>query len=196
MFEATLIAAKADARWAWEQIYREHSPMVLGYLRGQSWRDAEDLLSATFLDVVRSIDTFSGNRSAFRSWLLRIAHNRLVDLKRRQSRKPEQTVDHLPELVDANSDSEKQVSESESDDHFSSLVSQLPSDQGGVVFMRYALDLSLEQIANVMQKSVPAIKMLQQRALKNAAKLMSENPDSYPNWRESVQVSESQGNNL
>ena len=59
-----------------EALYREHRQAVYGYLLGLT-RDpslAEDLLSETFLQAIRSIGSFRGEASV-RTWLCGIARN-------------------------------------------------------------------------------------------------------------------------
>ena len=48
--------------------------------------------SEVFVGVVRGLESFQGDEAAFRSWLLVIAHRRLLDERRRLGRKPAEAV--------------------------------------------------------------------------------------------------------
>ena len=54
------------------------------------------------------------------------------------------------------------------------LIGSLPSDQRQAVELRIVAGLSVREAANIMGKTEPALKMLQQRALKNLRKMCIE----------------------
>src|SRR5690606_21156457 len=78
-FDDVLAAAQRGDERALETIYRDLSPLVLGYLRSNGARDPDDLTSEVFVAVVRNLGSFSGDERSFRSWVLTITHRRLVD---------------------------------------------------------------------------------------------------------------------
>src|SRR5215831_10144188 len=75
-----------------DELYSRYSGLVVGYLRAQGAVDPEDLASEVFVGVLRGLDRFDGDEAAFRSWLLVIAHRRLLDDRRRRGRKPADAV--------------------------------------------------------------------------------------------------------
>src|SRR6187455_3248025 len=77
---------------ALDELYPRYSRLLVGYLRTQGAVDPEDLASEVFVGVLRGIDRFEGDEAAFRSWLLVIAHRRLLDDRRRRGRKPADAV--------------------------------------------------------------------------------------------------------
>src|SRR6476660_9376466 len=87
---------------ALDELYTRYSGLVVAYLRGQGAADAEDLASEVFVGVLRNLDSFEGDEAAFRSWLLVIAHRRLLDERRRRGRKPADAVQphHLHAVPD------------------------------------------------------------------------------------------------
>jgi RNA polymerase sigma factor (sigma-70 family) len=52
--------------------------------------DPDDLVGEVFLQVVRNLDTFTGDEAGFRSWLFTIVHRRVLDARRRARRRPEE----------------------------------------------------------------------------------------------------------
>lgn len=78
------IAAGGSARnKALEQLYRQHRPKLLAFLRkkGLSIEEAEDVVQHVFVQVVKNAAQFRGDCSVS-SWMHRIAHNAMVDLFR------------------------------------------------------------------------------------------------------------------
>jgi RNA polymerase sigma-70 factor (ECF subfamily) len=69
------------------RLYERHKSALLGFLvktcKGRE--HAEDVFQEVWIKVMRAIDTYDPERSSFRSWLYRIAHNAAVDLLRRES---------------------------------------------------------------------------------------------------------------
>jgi RNA polymerase sigma-70 factor, ECF subfamily len=92
-FPGLLAAARAGADWAFEVLYRDLAPSVIGYLRGQGAPEPEDTASEVFVGMVRNIGSFEGDERAFRTWVFSIAHRRLIDQRRRRARRPEEITD-------------------------------------------------------------------------------------------------------
>ncbi len=159
-----------------EVLYARYWGMVVGYLRGQGARDPEDLAGDVFVGVVRNLERFTGDESAFRSWLLVIAHRRLVDQRRAAARRPVEVHEplHLTSLLDAYA-----VGNAE-DDALGNLetarvvaaLDDLTDDQRTVVLLHAVGDLSLPQIATMMNKRLGAVKSLHHRGLAAAARAL------------------------
>ena len=166
-FDEVLAAAQAGAAWAFEVLYRELSPAVTGYLRMHGALDPDDLASETFLAVFRGLAGFSGDEDALRSWVFTIAHRRLVDDWRRRSRRPQladDAGDLLPETPGG--DVEDDVLTRLGTETVHRMCAGLPTDQRSVLLLRVLADLTVEQIAGVMGRSVGSVKALQRRGLR------------------------------
>ncbi|HEY4370172.1 MAG TPA: RNA polymerase sigma factor [Steroidobacteraceae bacterium] len=100
--DAALVAAArgGDTR-AFERLYRLHSGRVLGVcLRMTRRRDiAEDCVQQTFIRAWRSLAAFEG-RSAFGTWLHRIAVNEVLTYARNHGTRVEATLDDVEEESD------------------------------------------------------------------------------------------------
>ncbi len=83
--ELLIAAALAGSARAWEQLVKSYESRVYNYglrLTGNP-SDALDLMQDVFLGVYRNLRNFRGD-AKFTSWLFRIAHNKAVDMNRRQ----------------------------------------------------------------------------------------------------------------
>jgi RNA polymerase sigma factor (sigma-70 family) len=167
VFDDVLAAARVGAAWAFEVLYRDLAPAVTGYLRLHGAPDPDDLASETFLDVFRGLAGFTGDEQGLRSWVFTIAHRRLVDDWRRRGRRP-QLADGGAELVpDAvGGDVEDDVLDRLGTETVHRLCAGLPADQRSVLLMRVLADLTVEQVAEVMGRSVGSVKALQRRGLR------------------------------
>ncbi len=149
-------------RVAWEHTYRQFAPSVLGYLRSQRVEDPDDLLADVWLQVVRDLGTFTGSADGFRAWILRIAHNRLVDMRRAGARRIEEVpVADVPEAAD-DGDPELPM---EDPDELDRLFAGVPPTQRAVLYLRYVLDLPQGEIAMILGSSLGAVKMQQRRGI-------------------------------
>jgi RNA polymerase sigma-70 factor (ECF subfamily) len=174
-FHTTIEAARLGAEWAWAAIYRDHAPVVLRYLRARGARDAEEVLGAVFLDVVRALQRFEGEAGDFRAWLFTIAQRRLIDDRRRQQRRRDDPVP--PELlvdVAPCGDAEHDAACALSHQAVRRTLECLTSDQRDVILLRVLAGLSLADTAVVLGKREGAVKALQNRALRTLHRRLDE----------------------
>jgi RNA polymerase sigma-70 factor (ECF subfamily) len=165
-FESVLGAARTGQAWAWETIYRELAPTVLGYLRARGAAEPNDLTGEVFLQLVRDLHGFQGGEQEFRAWVFTVAHHRLIDERRRRGRRP---VEPVPTEVIA----EEQVGGDVEDEALARIEEQgvrrvlgrLSGDQQSVLLLRILGDLTVDQIAGVLGKTPGAVKALQRRGL-------------------------------
>lgn len=143
--------------------YRALAPSVLGYLRAQRAPDPEDLLGEVFLQVARDLPRFRGDEAALRRWVFAIAHNRLLDARRRQGRRPWASPGGVPDVAGP-------PSPDPPDPDLVDALSRLTEEQREVVVLRFVADLSLEDVARITRRKVGAVKALQHRALEALAR--------------------------
>jgi RNA polymerase sigma factor (sigma-70 family) len=176
-FDHVLSAARADAGWAYERLYRDLSPAVYGYFRVQGAREPEDLTSEVFLGAFRGLSRFTGDEARFRSWVFTIAHRRLTDERRRFAHRPQlwdgahadpdQEVDHRGDhrADHWGGDVEEDALRRLSAERVHHLCHVLSPDQRDVLLLRLVSDLTLEATAGALDKTPGAVKSLQRRAL-------------------------------
>ena len=165
-FDDVLAAAQAGAGWAFECLYRDLAPAVTGYLRLHGAPEPDDLASETFIGVFTGLAGFRGDEDGLRAWVFTIAHRRLVDDWRRRSRRPA-LADEPAEAADlVGGDVEYDVLDRVGAAEVTRLCGGLPADQRSVLLLRILADLTVEQVARVMDRSVPSVKALQRRGLR------------------------------
>lgn len=165
-FERTLEAARQGSEGAWTDLYRQFAPRVLGYLRRQGEREAEDLLAEVMLQAARDLDSFEGGERRFAAWIMRIARNRVIDHSRARARRPADPVS--TEALDVRPDPGDVAEQALARAEFArirDLFDTLPSAQREVLLLRSLGDLTIEEIGEVIGKSPGAVKALQRRGL-------------------------------
>ena len=151
------------------EVYRRLAPAVLGYLRAQRAPDPEDLLGEVFLQVARDLPRFRGDDDAQRRWVFTIAHNRLLDARRRAARRPQMARVPLPEVASP-------PPAEPLDPELVAALDTLTAEQREVVVLRFVADLSLDDVARITRRKVGAVKALQHRALETLARQLRGTP--------------------
>ena len=173
-FPGVWAAASAGGDWAWEILYRDLAPTVLGYLRARGARDPDDLLGEVFLQVVRDAQAFSGGEHEFRAWVLAIAHHRLLDDVRYRGRRPvDPASDEVLEGSSAAGDIEHDAVNSLEVERLRRGLAQLSPEQQDVLMLRLFGQLTIEEVATALDKRPGAVKQLQRRGLLTLKKILS-----------------------
>jgi RNA polymerase sigma factor (sigma-70 family) len=146
-------------------VYRTYASQVLGYLTARGVEDPEAAMQEVFLSVLPRLGTIHGGSAGLRTFIFSVAHARMVDDHRRQSRTPaklpfEPGLDRREE-----SSAEAEALERISPQEVLDLLDGLPQDQREVLALRLVAGLTVEQSADAMGKSSGAVKQLQRRAL-------------------------------
>ena len=163
-FAAVLEAARSGEESAWETLYTDLSPALLGYLRARHAAQPEDLLGEVMLQIVRDLPSFDGSKRDFRAWAFTIAHHRLLDERRRIARRPAEPAPP-PEIgrLGPQGDVEEDALRTLSAERVGRLLSELSPDQQNVILLRVLGDLTCEEVAQVIDKTPGAVKQLQRR---------------------------------
>ena len=170
-------------RSAISELIERHSQRVRSYI-GMMVRDndiANDIFQETFIKAVRVIDegryTDSGK---FLSWVLRIAHNRVLDHFRRekasrQLNEAEAGYDMIGTMRIAEPNTEDELVQGEIEQTVRNLVDLLPEEQQEVVRLRYYSKLSFAEIADETGVSINTALGRMRYALINLRKMIKDN---------------------
>ena len=165
------------------QLIERHSRRVREYIRMMVKDDdvADDIFQETFIKAVRVIDEgrYTDN-GRFLSWILRIAHNQVIDYFR--SRKQNKQVNEadagynvLGTLRFAEHTVEDDMVAAQINSDVRRLVEMLPDEQREVVMLRYYSGLSFKDIAEQTGVSINTALGRMRYALINLRKLIKEN---------------------
>ncbi len=165
-----------------EQLIHRHKHKVFGYIslyiRDQAL--AEDLFQDTFMKVIQSVR--SGryyDNGKFLSWVMRIAHNLIIDHFRRL--KQMNTVsndDYEADLFNSKKMAENTIEDSIIRNQIKKdvrrMINLLPDDQREVVILRHYAGMSFKEIAEITDVSINTALGRMRYALINMRKMMEE----------------------
>jgi RNA polymerase sigma-70 factor (ECF subfamily) len=164
-FTSLLEAAREGSEAAWQELYGDLAPIVLGYLRANGAPDPEDVLSEVFLQVARDVARFEGEERGFRAWVFTIAHHRLIDARRQSARRPVELSPDPPEPRGRADDAADEALARIGLEEVQRLLGTLSDDQRSVLLLRVIGDLSVEDVGKAVGKRPGAVKALQRRGL-------------------------------
>jgi RNA polymerase sigma factor (sigma-70 family) len=156
---------------AFEQLIEKHQTLVAGTVARMlgSSSDVEDIAQQVFIRVWKSARRYVP-RAKFTTWLLKITRNLVFNELRRTKRRPhvplqpEQGVENAPFRDETNPAPDASLLESELQHAIEDAIQQLPETQRMALVLRRYEQLSYEQIAEVLDLSVPAVKSVLFRA--------------------------------
>jgi len=162
--DAAVAQAAQTEPHAFGVLYRRHVDSVYRYLYRQTGtrEAAEDLTSLTFMRALAGLPRFQTGRP-FKPWLVRIAHNALIDYRRAAARTTPLTARSLGALEEQSDPGS--ASTLEAAEAFLEVTTGLPPLQRDALALRYIADLTVEQTATALGRSVAATGMLISRGL-------------------------------
>ena len=138
---------------------------------------AEDIFQDTFIKVINTLKRRAYNEEGkFLPWVMRIAHNLIIDHFRRNKRIPKfnntDEFDIFSVLSDEVLNVEKQLIRTQIMDDVRGLIEELPDDQREVLIMRMYKDMSFKEIAENTDVSINTALGRMRYALINLRKLI------------------------
>ena len=167
---------------ALELLIKRHKLRIFNFIYSKVFnRDtAEDIFQETFIKVIKTLKRGLYNEEGkFLPWVMRIAHNLVIDFFRKNNRIP--TFDNSEEfdifqlIGDGNPSAEKAMIEEQVVEDLQNLILQLPDVQKEVLTMRLYKDMSFKEIAESTGVSINTALGRMRYALINIRRLLEEN---------------------
>ena len=141
---------------------------------------AEDLFQETFIKVIQSLRRGKyRDDGRFLSWVIRIAHNLIIDHFRKEKQmnsisNDESEFDLLNSKKLADPNIEEIIVENQIKSDLRNLINALPNDQKEVVLLRHYGELSFKEIADQTDVSINTALGRMRYALINLRKMIKE----------------------
>jgi RNA polymerase sigma-70 factor (ECF subfamily) len=156
---------------AFEQLIERHQALVAGTVARMlgSNSDVEDIAQQVFIRVWRSAGRYVA-RAKFTTWLLKITRNLVFNEMRRAKRHPhlpmqlEPEAEEMPLKDEVTATPDATFLQGELQTEIEKAIMLLPDTQRMALILRRYEELSYEEIAGVLDLSVPAVKSLLFRA--------------------------------
>ena len=126
--------------------------------------DADDVLQNVFIEVYRNVQNFQEKSSLF-TWLYRIATNEALNFLNSNKTKQTVALDEVAFNI-TNNGSEEFQDENEIQMKLLQAVNILPDKQKQVFNLRYNEEMSYEEISQILETSVGALKASYHHAVK------------------------------
>ncbi len=141
---------------------------------------SEDIFQDTFIKVINTLKLGNYNEEGkFLPWVMRIAHNLVIDHFRKGNRMPSfkntEEFDIFSVLSDSSLNAEKQIIKDQIHFDVRRIVDELPDDQKEVLIMRIYRDMSFKEISESTGVSINTALGRMRYALINLRKVIDKN---------------------
>lgn len=163
-------------------LIKRHKQKIYSFIYSKVYdRDiTEDIFQDTFIKVIRTLKLGKYNEEGkFLPWVMRIAHNLVIDHFRKNNRMPK--FDNSGDfsifsvLSDSSLNAEKSIIKSQVEDDVRRIIEELPDDQKEVLMMRMYKDMSFKEISERTGVSINTALGRMRYALINLRKVIEKN---------------------
>ena len=165
-----------------EKLINKYRPKIFNFIQSKiSNRDiSEDIFQETFIKVINTLKRGLYNEEGkFISWVMRIAHNLIVDHFRKSSRikffKSKDDFDVFKLISDDIPNIENTIINEQVNIDLNKMILELPYDQREVIEMRLFREMSFKDISELTNVSINTALGRMRYAIINLRKLASEN---------------------
>lgn len=138
-----------------ERLINRHKQRIYSFIYSKvlNREVTEDIFQDTFIKVIRTLKKGKYNEQGkFLPWVMRIAHNLIIDYFRKNNRMPKfknnGDFDIFSVLSDGSSNAEHKIIHGQITNHVRLLLEELPQDQKDVIKMRLYQDMSFKEISD------------------------------------------------
>jgi len=163
-------------------LINRHQSKIYGFIYSKlADRDvADDVFQDTFMKVIKTLKSNSYNEEGkFLPWVMRIAHNLIVDHYRKNKKMPmlreTEEFSIFSILTDSSLNAEGRMITELIEKDLQRIVEELPADQKEVLMMRLYQDLSFNEIAEQTNVSINTALGRMRYAILNLRKIIEKN---------------------
>lgn len=133
---------------------------------------ADEITVAVFSKVLNKLELYDPNFQ-FKTWILTIAQNTIIDFWRKKSKETEELTNGLEEVKNAYAKSPEELLISEEEEReIKKIIASLDSQYQDIIKLRFFEEKSIKEIAEELQLSVSNTKVRIMRAKKVLAELL------------------------
>jgi len=155
-------------------LYDHYQPKIYRFvlIKVSRKEDAEDITHQVFLNAWQNISNYKDLGFPFSSWLYRIAKNQVIDKYR--TKRQEVDLEDVDAEISVDSGIHENIEIKIRLERVMKEIKNLKQDYQDVLIMRFVEDLSIKEVAAVVEKSEGAVKLMQHRAIKELKKVFEE----------------------
>lgn len=158
---------------SFQALISEHKIRLYWHIRGivKLHEDADDVLQNTFIKVFRNIKSFKGDSKLF-SWMYRIATNESITFLSKKAKKMKLSDQELNEYLINSLESDVYFEGDEIQLQLQKAIESLPQQQKIVFNMRYFEEIPYEEMSEILNSTVGALKANYHHARKKVEKFL------------------------
>ncbi|MFN7675554.1 RNA polymerase sigma factor [Flavobacterium sp.] len=164
-------------------LINRHQSKIYGYIFSKVLdRDVtEDIFQETFYKVIYTLKQkkYYNEEGKFLSWVLRIASNLIIDKFRNDKKMPlnrdTEDLSVFSKITDNTHNIENTLIKNQVNIDLKAIIEKLPHDQKEVIMMRYFLEMSFKEIADLTGVSVNTTLGRMRYAMTNLRKVIEKN---------------------
>jgi RNA polymerase sigma-70 factor (ECF subfamily) len=180
-----ILQARRGDEHAWAELMHQHQQAVfrLAYLHLGDAAEAEDAAQECFIRAYHSLDRFDASRP-LRPWLLRIVTNLAHNRRRSAGRYWAALLNAAQAQPPADTRPEDASAEQTKADELWSAVKKLPASMQSILYLRFFLEASIEETAQVLNLAEGTVKSQTHRALEKLRHVIQEKyPLLWEEWK-------------
>lgn len=161
---------------AFQALISEHKIRLYWHIRTivKTHEDADDILQNTFIKVFKNIKSFKGDSKLF-SWMYRIATNESITFLKKKAKKMKLSDQELNDYLIDSLESDVYFEGDEIKLQLQKAIEALPQQQKIVFNMRYFEEIPYEEMSEILNSSVGALKSNYHHARKKVEKFLKGN---------------------
>lgn len=141
------------------------------YYRVSNQNDAEDITQEVFIKAWKAINKYKKTGAPFVAWILAIAHNLVVDYYR--ARKKFVSLEEAKTSSENDETSPEAMTEASlNQSYIRDAILKLKGEKQRVILMRFIDGFSYGEIAQALNKSEGAVRVIQHRALNDLRRML------------------------
>ncbi len=137
-----------------EEIYKEYSKYVFNYLLSltNNAEIAEELMQETFYSAIKNIHKFQNN-SSLKTWLYKIAKNKLIDYCKKNKKIKEIDIDKVDVKFLITNPLDESYEDRDELINLYKKIHRLDEKSKEVIYLRVKCEFNFREIGNIMGKS-------------------------------------------
>ena len=159
--------AQAGNMAAVAELYDRHRPRIFRYIRFKvaNAHVAQDLTGEVFLRMVDNLPGFRPMEAPFSAWLYRIAHNLVIKQGQKENQQPMVSLVNAQNISRRHDNPAHVVEQQMEMEWVLEGLEKIDESQREVIILRFVAGFSLKEAAEMLGKTVAAVKTLQHRGI-------------------------------
>ena len=167
---------KEDVNKGFRVLIKTYSKPIYWHVRKIVYNhyDADDITQSVFIKVFQNLESFKGE-SSLKTWIYRIATNESINFLNSAAQKKNVSSEELVMQLSFNLQDDNFFEGEEIQLKLQEAVATLPEKQRIVFMMKYFDDMKYEEISEVLNTSVGALKASYHHAVKKIEEILIQN---------------------